>query len=507
MASELNDSPLADLPDAMLLDVVTKLDPYRILALGISLASTPASKVLNDPLLWQGKYKQHFPYLPPVPLYPQQTNWKRVVVDACNREYALLSMRQRRLLSLIKEGDLDTLKTMGLHRDDLLSGTGHSSLLYWAEQQKNQALRDYCYELASTAFRNEDQTLDATRLDEHQRSLLHYAIALRQPLAILAGLLDQQANPYARDNTTSTPMFVAARCGYLEAVQLLIARGASPLTARASDDVTPLSIAAQHGHINVVNELLAHHANPDVASIPDGITPLHMAVQYGHEDVVKRLLESGANPHAVSASDHPATPYSIALQTGNAAIIETLFGNQNQAQTALLVATENDHYDVIRTLLERGVNPDIIDPESGLTPFMVAVTHGNDSTVALLLQHGASPAVSLTDSAEHLQQFVEPCNPRIQQNMRLFINRCLENGADAAAITVTPWQMACILMHHAVCYRLQEQNLAPQGGGLNALPAQLFGFFAHDPQDNVFLNACFHGILPPEDVVLSNIMS
>ena len=52
--------------------------------------------------------------------------------------------------------------------------------------------------------------------------------------------------------TGATPLLLAARWGHTAVVNLLLAAGSSPNSARPSDVATPLCVAAAEGHRQVV---------------------------------------------------------------------------------------------------------------------------------------------------------------------------------------------------------------------------------------------------------------
>jgi ankyrin repeat protein len=92
----------------------------------------------------------------------------------------------------------------------------------------------------------------------------------------------------------------AARNGRVEAIEALVAHGAS-----VSADVyrgTALTWAAACAHIDAIRRLVALGADPNQRgtfggpSHGEGVTALHLAAQAGHADAVAALLDAGADP-------------------------------------------------------------------------------------------------------------------------------------------------------------------------------------------------------------------
>ncbi len=167
-------------------------------------------------------------------------------------------------------------------------------------------------------------------------SLLHLAAD-----GATAGLLlDAGADPLAVDDYGGTPLSAAlgraARGGDAAVVRLLLEAGAPAgattfaalgdlraLTAALKEDpgalqaqgpggVTPLHAAAAHGRVEAVRLLLARGADPN-AQTDDGITPLHLcsgAPRHAVE-ISRALVEAGARSD-VRDEVHDATPASWA---------------------------------------------------------------------------------------------------------------------------------------------------------------------------------------------------
>jgi ankyrin repeat protein len=164
----------------------------------------------------------------------------------------------------------------------------------------------------------------------------------------------------------ATPVYIAAKEGHLDVVNLLLEDGAA-LEGKAENDRTPLAAAAVNGHADVVKLLLANGAVID-AKDDTGVTPLAAAAQQGHLDVVLLLLEKGA---AVDARDvSGVTPLARAAQQGR--------------------------LDVALLLVQKGAVVDAKDTR-GITPLARASQSAGNApesrlqVVTFLLANGANP--------------------------------------------------------------------------------------------------------------------
>ena len=111
----------------------------------------------------------------------------------------------------------------------------------------------------------------------------------------------------------------AARRGDLAAVERLLAAGAT-VDATDGGGASALYLAAGEGQAAVVVRLLSAGANPQrQVSGPFGSTgtPMHAAIRYGHLDVVRALLEAGVDPNL--PDDGVGPPLHTALRRGQTA--------------------------------------------------------------------------------------------------------------------------------------------------------------------------------------------
>ncbi|KAK5635755.1 hypothetical protein RRF57_011467 [Xylaria bambusicola] len=126
-----------------------------------------------------------------------------------------------------------------------------------------------------------------------------------------------------------------------------------------------------------------YHKLPPVLDCPfyHGWTPLGLASRENHGDLIRVLLDRGVD---VNGRDiHDRTPLFYA----------TLYGRQWEAIRRVLLRTldrtnAEDDTKILELLLSRGANVNIAD-KSGETPLHAAVTCGHTSHVQLFLDHGA----------------------------------------------------------------------------------------------------------------------
>ena len=145
-------------------------------------------------------------------------------------------------------------------------------------------------------------------------------------LELMSALLDRGADPNARitgrpprfgnsygtpGKAGGTPLFLAAQAHDIDAMKILVERGADP-TQTADQDITPLMAAAmmnresgsshldEAGGIDAIR-LCLELGNDVNSANAVGDTALHAAALYGSVGMTEFLLENGADPSPVNA--------------------------------------------------------------------------------------------------------------------------------------------------------------------------------------------------------------
>jgi len=167
-----------------------------------------------------------------------------------------------------------------------------------------------------------------------------------------------------------------------------------------SGGMTALLHAARAGNQEAAMVLLDAGVDIEQKSA-EGVNPLLMAIINGHYDLALQLIERGADP-TVAMDESGLTPLYAVLNT-------EWIGKTFEAQPVVQEYQEATHYDVMRTLLEAGVDPNArltkeelwfnfnqfhpVD-HTGATPFWRAA-HGLDvEAMKMLVAHGADPSIA-----------------------------------------------------------------------------------------------------------------
>lgn len=118
---------------------------------------------------------------------------------------------------------------------------------------------------------------------------LHITVA-RRDIGWTGFMLSKGARPDTRDKQGNTPLILAARLGFAEGAQLLIAHKAN-VNATNSRGETPLIVAVQNRDLRTARLLLAAGADPDRADTLAGLSARDYAKRDQRSAAILRAME------------------------------------------------------------------------------------------------------------------------------------------------------------------------------------------------------------------------
>jgi ankyrin repeat protein len=202
-------------------------------------------------------------------------------------------------------------------------------------------------------------------------------------LATVRKLIEAHTDVNEPSGDASTPLLWAVHNSDLEMAKILIAAGAKPDVANHYG-VTPLMEASGTGNTPMMDLLIKAGADPR-RTHTEGETTLMAAARSGSISAVRLLLDSGVDVNATDSYQH---------------------------ESALMWASEEDHLDVVDTLLKAGANPNLQahvtslterknadHPTGGFSSLMWAARNGYEDVVRRLVQGGADPNLKNGDGA------------------------------------------------------------------------------------------------------------
>jgi ankyrin repeat protein len=278
-------------------------------------------------------------------------NWYSASSVSDQEEYKALSPVEKTFFSLVKAGDVAGLKAKQnelRHQMIIKQDSGGRSLLYWAQRQPNQQIRNIFHKVARPYY-DEKESISIPKEDNQGRTKLEWGIACHQPIT----LLEQLVPPHYKLETL--PFYINNQHDNNE---LLC----------SADQCSTLHVAAMHGYIDLADELLKREVGLlNQPSKIDGLTPIMLAAIYGHDIMLHHLIEKGANCCTTATIDNITDGGYSALHAA------AEYGHDNCV--AVLLKANN-------TLLNRAET----NKSAGYTPLMYAASGGHTRVVCCLLE-------------------------------------------------------------------------------------------------------------------------
>jgi hypothetical protein len=193
----------------------------------------------------------------------------------------------------------------------------------------------------------------------------------------------------------AVPLYYAARFGFRDLAEHLIAEHPEHVNAKGGGEVTPMHAAASTGHTDILSLLIGNGADVDGQGV-FGQTPLHRASWKGNIEAGQCLLDYGADIN--SRNDAGSTPLFPAASQGHVEFARMLLKcgamvnarDISRDRTPLYGAIVAREIQVVRLLLEHGAEVNARD-KSGKSPSQVGSIMGYPEIVKLLSEYRAEP--------------------------------------------------------------------------------------------------------------------
>ena len=218
-------------------------------------------------------------------------------------------------------------------------------------------------------------------------------------------LLKRGADIEGTDGQGNTALVVAAGAGQLESVKLLLKKGAK-IDNPGRFNTTALLEAADEGKTEMVRLLLEKGADIEFQGSPRGYRPLHAAASEGHLATIDLLLQKGAKRDVENRAGESAIM--VAAESGKIEALQLLkekgadpTARGRNGVTALILASAAGRADVVRLLLQLGASAnDTLD--NGKTALISAADGGHTEAARALIEHGAQIETPTRDGSAPL---------------------------------------------------------------------------------------------------------
>ncbi|KAK2586051.1 hypothetical protein KPH14_012048 [Odynerus spinipes] len=205
-----------------------------------------------------------------------------------------------------------------------------------------------------------------------------------------------RASASIADHQDRTPMHLAAENGHASIIELLADKFKASIFERTKDGSTLMHIASLNGHSECATMLFKKGVYLHMPN-KRGARSIHTAARYGHVGIISTLLQRGEKVDATTNDNY--TALHIAVESAKPAVVETLLGYGAEVhvrggklrETPLHIAARVPDGDrCALMLLKSGAGPNLTT-DDGQTPVHVAASHGNLTTLLLLLDDGGDP--------------------------------------------------------------------------------------------------------------------
>jgi ankyrin repeat protein len=314
--------------------------------------------------------------------------------------------------------------------------------------------------------------------DQDDERIIHHA-TLANHREILQVLLDLGIDVNTRTgNTWSTPLMLAAKADSLEALELLLAKGAT-IDAKDLRGYTVYHYACTNGHVRIMRRLDFDAAPMEYRGLrvraygDQGVSCLHLAAGKGWSHAIDYLLRNCKVEDINGTTMHGFTSLHFAVQSCcREAVTLLLDGGADLSLTTadlespLHLAARDGTVEIMNLLIEQ--RPDLIDAKDthGATALHICSGQGHVGAVRCLLESGADASLVNSDgaTAEHLaflgrhERIVDLLREASPANSKL-PPIFLSTAVPSCGATLSKLRIMTFLQLPKVIFRLHQRSL------------------------------------------------
>ncbi|HWF83473.1 MAG TPA: ankyrin repeat domain-containing protein [Vicinamibacterales bacterium] len=326
------------------------------------------------------------------------------------------------------DGNTEAVRALLKQGADVNSAQGDGlTALHWAAKKGDAAM-------ASMLIYGGANVRAATRLGGY--TPLHLAAEIGSA-PVIAALIKGGADVNVLTTTGTTPLMLAAAAGDTGSLAALLDAGADANALETGRGHTALMFAAAADRVEAVKLLLARGADPKLATKTVDLAGLSRA---GLDPDGRNLA---GNPNGRSGGNNrSAAPAKERVPGVDRQFLLNELVYAQGGMTPLLFAARQGHADVVAALLDGGVNVNQLKEGDRTCPLLIATINGQFDTGRLLLEHGADPDLASENGVTPLYAVVNVQwapkalypQPRAYLNQQIgyldFMKLLLEKGAN-----------------------------------------------------------------------------
>lgn len=294
-------------------------------------------------------------------------------------------------------------------------------------------------------------------------------------LDVVNVLLLHDAQINLRNKSGHTPVYMASYHGYLAIVKFLLKQEDQICDVNIPNNIgqTALMASIHNGHLDIA-EFLIKHGHADVnCSDDDGITALMLAVDKKYADIVNLLCLCGVQIDPMDKTKN--TALTCACTIGDLDIVKILAGYgaieyiDPSNVSPISIATYFGHFEVVEFLLEKGLDPDIMNNMDTFSSLHISIRKRNHKIAKLLLDKGA-------DINKIASGFGAPIHIAIEKNDIEMVKFLITEGADIEIfdeVHGTPLQKALFMGRNEIRKLLKASKQITIDSGVNITKEEL----------------------------------